>query len=206
LVNEVLLHPDFNVADLVGFNADRAERQAEKEAEEAFPLLKQFRTTSVPIKVPSGNPDVPPKIVDVPGLWYRSLVSVIKAAFADPLAKHFHLSPFKLFHHVESTGEDVRVFSEVYNSDAFIAEDDKVRRHGELPPDEQDCKLERVVAALMFWSDSTHLANFGTAKLWPIYLLFGNLSKFFRDKPEFCAEHHVAYIPSVRLAPSFAFD
>jgi len=28
-----------------------------------------------------------------------------------------------------------------------------------------DCKLKKTVAEIMFWSDSTHLANFGTAKL-----------------------------------------
>ena len=32
----------------------------------------------------------------------------------------------------------------------------------------------------MFWSDATHLATFGMVKLWPIYLLFGNLSKYVR--------------------------
>ena len=35
----------------------------------------------------------------------------------------------------------------------------------------------------MFWSDSTHLVNFGTAKLWPIYLLVGNLSKYICGQP-----------------------
>ena len=66
-----------------------------------------------------------------------------------------------------------------------------------LPSNEQDCKREKVVAALMFWSDSTHLANFGTAKLWPIYLLFGNVSKYIRGQPSSGACQHVAYIPSL---------
>jgi hypothetical protein len=60
-----------------------------------------------------------------------------------------------------------------------------------------NCKLDKVVAALMFWSDSTHLTNFGNAKLWPIYMLFENLSKYIRAKSNSGAEHHVAYIPSV---------
>ncbi len=34
----------------------------------------------------------------------------------------------------------------------------------------------RAIAALQFWSDSTHLADFGQAKAWPIYLAFGNQS------------------------------
>ncbi|KAF7292226.1 hypothetical protein MIND_01250000 [Mycena indigotica] len=197
LVSEVLLHPEFNTADLRGFKAVQAEREVEKAAEEAFPLLKQFQQASVDIEIPSGSTTIPPQRVAVPGLWYRSLTSIVRAAFSDPLSRHFHFSPFKSFHRVPSTGEDVRVFSELYNSDAFIDEHDKIRQRGELPPDALDCTLEKTVAALMFWSDSTHLANFGTAKLWPIYLLFGNLSKFFRDKPGFGAEHHVAYIPSL---------
>jgi hypothetical protein len=48
----------------------------------------------------------------------------------------------------------------------------------------------------MFWSDATHLANFGTAKLWPIYMFLGNLSKYIRAEPTSNACHHVAYIPS----------
>jgi len=44
--------------------------------------------------------------------------------------------------------------------------------------DDPNCKQEKVVAALMFWSDTTHLATFGTARMWPIYMLFGNLSKY----------------------------
>ena len=53
------------------------------------------------------------------------------------------------------------------------------------------------MAALMFWSDSTHLANFGTAKLWPIYMFLGNLSKYTRSHPTAHACHHLAYIPSL---------
>jgi len=49
----------------------------------------------------------------------------------------------------------------------------------------------------MFWSDTTHLANFGTAKLWPIYMFFGNLSKYTRAEPSSHACYHVAYIPSL---------
>ncbi|KAJ7837848.1 hypothetical protein B0H13DRAFT_2367939 [Mycena leptocephala] len=72
-----------------------------------------------------------------------------------------------------------------------------VPRHGKLPRDDLRCKREKVIAALTFWPDLTHLANFDTAKLWPIYMLFGNLSKYIRVKPNAGAGHHVAYIPSL---------
>ncbi|TEB34882.1 hypothetical protein FA13DRAFT_1707097 [Coprinellus micaceus] len=43
----------------------------------------------------------------------------------------------------------------------------------------------KVVAAIMLWSDSTRLANFGTAKLWPVYMFLGNLSKILLSDEEF---------------------
>ncbi|KAJ7790115.1 hypothetical protein B0H14DRAFT_2626367 [Mycena olivaceomarginata] len=46
LVNDVLLHPDFNPEALRGFTAARAEKQAEKEAAKAFPFLQNFQQTS----------------------------------------------------------------------------------------------------------------------------------------------------------------
>ena len=59
------------------------------------------------------------------------------------------------------------------------------------------CQAERVVAPLMFWSDSTHLTNFGTAKLWPIYMYLGSQDKCLHVKPTAHVCHHLAYIPSV---------
>ena len=44
------------------------------------------------------------------------------------------------------------MYSEIYDSDAFIEEHDRVQRAA-LPPDDPDCKREKVIAAMMFWSD-----------------------------------------------------
>jgi hypothetical protein len=194
LVKDVLLDPKFKLEDLQGFSVARENQQSDA-AEKKSPFLDSFQTADINIEVPSGVKGVPPGTFTVPGLLYRKLTAVIRAAFSSPLASHFHFSPFKLFHKSPS-GEEERVFSELYNSDVFIEEHDNVQR-APLPPNEPDCKREKVVAALMFWSDSTHLANFGTAKLWPIYLLFGNVSKYIRGRPNSGACEHVAYIPSL---------
>jgi Plavaka transposase len=194
LVKDVLLDPNFKLEDLQGFNVAR-ENQRNDAAEKKSPFLDSFQMADINIEVPSGTRGVPSGTFSVPGLLYRKLTAIIQAAFSSPLAFHFHFSPFKLLHRSPS-GEEERVFSEVYNSDVFIEEHDNVQR-APLPPDEPDCKREKVVAALMFWSDSTHLANFGTAKLWPIYLLFGNVSKYIRGQPNSGACQHVAYIPSL---------
>ena len=62
---------------------------------------------------------------------------------------------------------------------------------------EPNCELERIVCGLMFYSDSTHLANFGDASLWSLYMYFGNQSKYVRACPTSGSCHHVAYIPKV---------
>jgi len=49
----------------------------------------------------------------------------------------------------------------------------------------------------MFWSDSTQLAQFGHAKAWPIYLFFGNLSKYRRASAVLGPCHPVGFIPPV---------
>jgi hypothetical protein len=54
-----------------------------------------------------------------------------------------------------------------------------------------------VVIGMMIWSDSTHLASFGTTSFWPIYLYFGNQSKYTHAKPSEFAPHHLAYISKI---------
>ncbi|KAF5316669.1 hypothetical protein D9619_006659 [Psilocybe cf. subviscida] len=194
LVKDVLLDPSFKLEDLHGFNVARENRESDA-ADNQSPFLDSFQTANIDIEIPSGTKGIPPATFSVPGLLYRKLTAVIEAAFSSPLAPHFHLSPFKLFH-VSPSGKEERVFSELYNSDVLIEEHDKVQR-APLPPDDPDCKREKIVFGLMIWSDSTHLANFGTAKLWPIYSLFAGISKYIRSQPNSGACQHIAYIPSL---------
>jgi Plavaka transposase len=194
LVTDVLLDPNFKVEDLQGFNVARENRESDA-AEKKSPFLDSFQTANIEIEVPSGVKGIPPAMFSVPGLLYRKLTATIHASFSSPLASHFHLTPFKLFH-MSPSGREERVFSEVYNSDAAIEEHDKIQR-APLPPDESNCKREKIIIGFMVWSDSTHLANFGTAKLWPIYFLFSGISKYIRSRPNSGACQHIAYIPSL---------
>ena len=115
--------------------------------------------------------------LSIPGLTFRKITTLIRDKFEGPMFMKFHLSPFKLFHTHPYQNKEERVYSEMTNSDVFIDERDKVQR---APTDDPACKCEKVIAALMFWSDATHLATFGTANMWPIYMLFGNVSKYIR--------------------------
>ena len=86
-----------------------------------------------------------------------------------------------------------RVISEIYNSDAMIAEHERLQSQ----PNEPGCNLEKAIAAALVFSDSTHLTNFGVASLWPGYLLWGNQTKYERSKPSSFAAHHFVYMQSV---------
>jgi hypothetical protein len=120
-------------------------------------------------------------------------LDVIQTAFQDAKAQFYHLVPFRLFWKPNPDSEPERVVTDLYNSEAFLEEHEKLQQQ----PKEEGCDLERAIAAIMVWSDSTHLANFGQASLWPIYVFFGNQSKYQRGKPSNFAAHHLAYIPSV---------
>ena len=157
------------------------------------PFADSVQTVDINIEVPSGDKSIPPATFSVPGLLYWKLATVIQAVFSSPLSSHFHFSPFKLFHWSPS-GEEQRVFSKVYNLDVCIDKHDNIQR-APLPPNEPSCKLEKVLAILMIWSDSAHLANCSTAKLWLIYLLFGDILKYIHGEPNLGACQHVAYIP-----------
>lgn len=87
----------------------------------------------------------------------------------------------------------IRVYGEMYTSSAFIEALEEVRQS----PPEPGCKLSRHIVALMFWSDSTHLASFSDMKLHPIYLFFGNESKYRRCRPSLSLCNHVAYLEEV---------
>ena len=66
--------------------------------------------------------------------------------------------------------------------------------------------LETVVMAILIWSDSTHLASFGSASLWPIYMFLGNQSKYARACPSKRPARTFAYFPSVRHPFVFASE
>ncbi|THV02220.1 hypothetical protein K435DRAFT_836569 [Dendrothele bispora CBS 962.96] len=197
LVREVIKADDFNPDDFSdNFNAQAENRWLDR-SKDPSGFFDNFKEASVTI-----DP------FDVPGLMYRDILSVIKTAFQEPLADKFHFSPFKLYHQLPGSEEVVRGYSELYNSDAFIEEHDKVQR-APLDPQDTGCKLERVVAGIMTWSDGTHLANFGTAKLWPIYMMFGNLSnkcgsllhKFFTYSADYPEKVLLATIRDKGLCP-----
>jgi hypothetical protein len=128
-------------------------------------------------------------------LYHRSLVQVIKERISDPhTAAKFHLEPYELLWKRSNQHREVNMHGELYTSEAFR----EAHRALQDSPPEPNCDLQRVVVALMFWSDATHLTQFGNSQLWPCYLFIGNESKYRRCKPSCNLCSHIAYFQKVR--------
>lgn len=196
LVHDVILDPRFTPADLNGFNTARETEKLDRHLTfQGDGWIESDVSFSVPDGKPHKSPsDSPIPIFTVSGLHRRSIIAVIRTIWSDTSSRFFHFYPFKLFWN-RTNDITERLHGELYTSDSWIKANEELQRS----PGEPDCKLERVICALMFWSDSTHLANFGNASLWPLYMFFGNESKYTRCRPSYGACHHVAYLPKVRF-------
>ncbi len=176
--------------EYMGFNSARPTKDT------ITPAKDGWHESEITIQVPDAqeHDDASIPTFAVPGLHHRSITAVIRSVFEDPVAsRRFHYTPFKSFWKSSETSPAQRIYDEIYSSDAMLEAHMKLQKSRKEP----GCELERVIASLMFWSDSTHLANFGTASLWPLYLFFGNQSKYLRNKPCTASCHHIAYIPKV---------
>ena len=208
VVHDVMLAHDFKLDDLKTFSADREMARLDNYGSTTTSFFSgdDWKEGSVTVRVPNAKSKFASESValefKISGVYYRPLLEVIKNAFQSPSAKEYHWVPFKLFH--QSPDKHVRVYSDIYNSDAMLEEDAKIQALPRDPSDDSDSEV--AIAPILVWSDSTHLANFGTASLWPIYIFFGNLSKYTRGKPSAFAANHLAYIPSVSFILIKAFE
>lgn len=177
-INTKLVHDEFDVGEWMDDSAG-------------------WRETPVTISVPFDRQTDTPGVQEysVANLHHRSLVSVIREKIGDPSSNaSFHFEPYELHWQPDDRHESIRVHGELYTSQAFVDAHNALQES----PREPECDLDRVVVALMFWSDATHLTNFGNAKLWPLYMFFGNDSKYRRGKPSSNCCEHVAYFETVR--------
>ncbi|KAK0226736.1 hypothetical protein EDD85DRAFT_923411 [Armillaria nabsnona] len=184
LIRDVILAPDFSKTDLHGFDANY---EAKRLDSDGIPNLPSFHSDGwkedfVTLHLPQIG-----IAFESESVWHRSLLDVIVDAFQDPSALDFHMKGFRQMW-IRPDGCSERVYGEAYCSDVFLEMEDEI-----VP--ESGCSLETVVAPMMLHSNSTHLASFGTASLWPAYLGLGLMSKYTRTMPTSFANHHVAYFP-----------
>ena len=215
LVRLLVKSADFKIEDIEGFDIRRETAVFDSTLESKTksqttagqdissnlnPVYNEgWHDVKVKIQVPDSlthTSDTEIPLFSIPGLHYRSICSVIKSTFENSSSSCFHYTPFKKFWKPTADSAPQRIHDEIYSSDVMV----KAHKDLQNLPPESGCNLECVVASLMFWSDSTHLASFGNASLWPIYLFFKNQSKWLRGKPRCGACHHIAYIPKVILS------
>lgn len=126
--------------------------------------------------------------------YHRLLISVIRKKLSNPHdIRHFHYEPYELLWKPTGTKPDTWVYGELYTSPAFLEAHCKLQDSPKVP----GCNLQRVVVALMFWSDGTQLTSFGDVNIWPCYMYYGNESKYRRSKPSSHLCNHVGYFQAV---------
>lgn len=132
----------------------------------------------------------------VPGAYYRDIVQVAQQVIESRASIKFNYDGFEEWWQPPSSPlPKQRVYHNVYSADSFLQAEAQLRCS--IPKDYNGppCRI----AGLMFWSDSTHLTNFGQACLHPIYMAFVNESKADRCHPNKRCLHHIAYMPEVRI-------
>jgi Plavaka transposase len=196
LVHDVILAPDFDTNHLQNFSASSEAKRLDDNP--MFPASDGWHETSVKIRLPKtrakyANEDDAPE-AEIPRVLHRDLLQSIITAFKDPSFGAFHLKGFTQFWKPSPDEPAEEIYGEAYASEMFREMEREVQSM--KPPGET---FESVVVPIMAYSDSTHLANFGTAALWPIYFFIGLTSKYIRAKPTSFSAHHLAYIPSVSM-------
>ncbi|KAH9026768.1 hypothetical protein EDB85DRAFT_1821615, partial [Lactarius pseudohatsudake] len=191
----------FLLEELAGFNVARESARLDKYLKDE---LHPFRTqdgwmeTAVKIRLPVEGKsfvleDDTPTLL-IPHLFHRRIIDIIETVCASKTAESFRFTPYTMHWCPDPDNPDKyeRVYADSYVSDAMVQAQVEVDN---LPRLEGDTK-ERVALCMMLASDSALLTNFGTATVWPIYIMFANQPKQERAKPTCHAVHHLAYVPS----------
>ncbi|KAG2054238.1 hypothetical protein BDR06DRAFT_982465 [Suillus hirtellus] len=169
LIRDIMMAEDFDCKHLENFSVKWSLQKLDRDKSRKGVIFPDdWIQTSVGINIPTRAREDGPQPYMVPGFYYRPLIEVIYAAFSN-------------------------IYNELYTSYAWLEAQDSVQRL----PKEPGCLLECVIVGLMFFSDATHLANFRTVKAWPLYMYFGNLTKYARSAPKSGACHLVEFLPSV---------
>ena len=205
---EILTKPTFSLSDIKETRWTTVFQDLGKNKDEINPATSSWvddsgwKTTEISIEVPVHNKMAKGKGVEsrvVGTLHHRSIVSILREKLANtPAWKFFHMDGHELRWKPggSDTSTEFRVLSELYNSDAFMEAQREVRTNP-LPSESEGCTHPRVVVGAMFWSDATHLSTFSQSKVWPLYMIFGNDSKYQRGKDGSESYYHVAYFDSV---------
>ena len=153
-------------------------------------------TISVPFSQRVLHPG--PKNYTISNFYCRPLLSIISEMLSDPThCRSFRFEPYSLRWHRSGADDDITVYGEPFSSQAFITTHRDLQ---DIQLDSTGCTLPRWIVALMFWSDATQLMAFGDAKLWPLYVYFGNELKYQCGTPTANLCLHAAYFRTVHVS------
>lgn len=198
------LGSDLNALDLGNFNATLEHKKLDAylasvpAGEDIFHREDGWTESSVWIRMPLDKTKMPESSaaeLEVGGVFHRDIINVISLVYQSDAVRSFEHVPFKHFWQPSKDSPPERLYGEIFSSDAMLDADNDICTCCMENSDESD--LEAISVPLLLYSDATHLANFGSASCWPVYLLFGSQSKYVRAMPTSSACHHIAYMPEV---------
>jgi hypothetical protein len=200
------LGSDLNPVDLSNFDAALEHKKLDaylaSAPEGVFHHEDGWLESSVRIRLPLDKTKMPESSaaeLEVGGLFHRDIIDVISSVYQSDAVRSFNHIPFKQFWKPSDDSSPERLYGEIFTSEVMLDADNDIRQCClENNSDPQPSDLEAVSVPLLFYSDSTHLANFGSASCWPVYMFFGSQSKYVRAMPSSSACHHIAYMPEVR--------
>ncbi|KAH9167309.1 hypothetical protein EDB89DRAFT_2075020 [Lactarius sanguifluus] len=192
----------FDSKHLAGFSAHVENVRLDKyltDGEHPFQIRDGWQESTVHIRLPlegkqfNSEDDAP--MLPIHRLFHRRITDIIRSVCSSKAVELFHLTPYTMHWRPDPLDPDKheRLYAETYTSDAMIQVQTEV---DDIPRQEGDTR-ECIVLGLMLASDSAQLTSFGSASVWPVYLMFANQSKQERVKLLCHAVHHLAYVPSL---------
>jgi hypothetical protein len=195
-------HPKFQWDHMANFDAHTENTRLDeylKHGNHPFQIKNDWKEATIYIHLPvegkSFTSEDAAPIFPIHHLYHRRITDIVRSVCASTTTASFHFTPFSMHWTPDQDNplKHERVYADTYMSDSMIDAQTEINA---LPREEGDTK-ERVVLGLMLASDSAQLTSFGTASVWPIYLMFANQPKQERVRPTCHAVHHLAYVPSV---------
>ncbi|TEB37734.1 hypothetical protein FA13DRAFT_1704897 [Coprinellus micaceus] len=135
LVKDVILHPDFTKEDFENYLGTAREteklNQFLNSPESLLPTSDRWMQSSLSLPLPCPGYDFTttnPPVFKVDGLYHRKMLDVIKASLSEPSAQYLHFTGFEEYFKPPLGGRDQRIYSEIYNSNAFLRAEERVKK------------------------------------------------------------------------------
>ncbi|KAF5351441.1 hypothetical protein D9758_013515 [Tetrapyrgos nigripes] len=129
LVKNVFLPDDFSKSHLEGFSAKKVLQDIDDFGGFQYTLKAEDGWYEASVKLPlpaegvkQSEAEAP--LFEIPGVYFRKPLEVIKSVFQSEASQNFHYTPFRLYQQSPDADfpspNDTRLHQELYNSDAYI--------------------------------------------------------------------------------------